>query len=1030
MKYSAMFTRKDTGLFLASGAMVLGGYLCMGFDPVPNGFGVLTLTIAPLLLLVGFFLPIVGIAGTDHFKASFRLSAFRDEWQKHIVGFGVLVIALITYTLTLEPTASLWDCSETIASAYKLQVPHTPGTPLTLLIGRAFTMLALGDKQNVAWCMNFMSAFFSALSVLLVYHIIVVFAGNILRTQRNDNSKTNFFSISAGVCGSLCLTFSDTFWFSAVEAETYGIACFFLLLIIWLVIKGKDLVEPLRSRYLVLIAYITALAYCIHPMCVLVVPILPFLWYVNTRTLSFKILVLSVLAGLFIVFAINKFVAIGLFGLAFKFDLFFVNSLSLPFYSGAIFLALLIVAIFFWLITKFSKHQVYAWSIAFLLLGFLPYLMLFIRSNHNPPIDETNPENLAMIKAYMNRESYPTSPLLVGPYFDAQINEVVNTGKAYYKTDREYKLAGNLIDYSYDEKRTTFLPRMYSREDDHIAAYRQWTGLKANEQPTFSDNLYFMFTCQLGHMYMRYFLWNVTGREGDVQGSSWLTPWERLAGEHDSKARNQYWMIPLVLGLLGAFIQFNSDKKNFFGNLIFFLLTGLILAVYLNSPPVEPRERDYIYVGSYIAFFIWTGLGLLIFRQSFIPEKVQRVLLIVIAIVLPSWMLYQNADDHDRSGRTFQMDYARQVLNSCAPNAIMFTGGDNDTFPYWYLQEVEGLRTDVRVVVLSYFNSDWYINQLRNQYYDSKPFNLALSSEQYRQHGLNDILYVQKLTDHAIDFTRFLKLVNEGGKIPTMQASNGDAYNVMPSDQLRIPVAVNPSSGSTSVAFAEPSELKVSITDNVIYKNALAVLDVITSNAAERPIYFNYTSLNTLGLDLSHYVVDEGLLYRLTGEESSGETPPVDTEAAYKTLVANADYSNLKRKDVFFNHEDFVLRMITPLKQNLNSLAATYLEKGDTTRAREVITYSADNLFQPHLKTTYVDIYTADILRATGDGEKAKHISKRYFNENFPTLTAKVSEHEQPSRAEVYFITQAARLLAEMGEVEYAGRLDSVLPGK
>jgi hypothetical protein len=291
---------------------------------------------------------------------------------------------------------------------------------------------------------------------------------------------------------------------------------------------------------------------------------------------------------------------------------------------------------------------------------------------------------------------------------------------------------------------------------------------------------------------------------------------------------------------------------------------------------------------------------------------------------------------------------------------------------------------------------------------------------------LNDILYVQKLTDNPIDFSKFLQLVNEGGKIPTMQASNGDAYNVMPSKELRIPV--RPSSNVHNAAFTKPSELKVAITDNVIYKNALAVLDVIVSNAAERPIYFNYTSLNTLGLDLSHHVIDEGLLYRLTENENSSETPPVDIDAAYNTLVTNGNYSNLKRKDIFFNHEDFVLRMITPLKQNLNSLAATYLEKGDTTRAKEVMAYSVDNLFQPHLKTTYVDIYSADILRAAGDEQKAKFISRRYFDENFPTVSRKVNEHQQPSRAEVYFLTQAARLLAEMGEVEYVEMLDSVLP--
>jgi hypothetical protein len=395
------------------------GFSAMAFDQVDNGFGALTLWVAPPLLLAAFILPLPGLIGLENFVNQLRLKELRVNTHKYIPGFLAFAISFTTYLLTLEPTASLWDCSEFIASAYKLQVPHSPGTPLSLLVGRLFTILSFGDPTRVAWSLNVMSAFFSALTILIVYHIIYFFG------ERVYSGKLRKIHLAlASSCGSLCLAFSDTFWFSAVEAETYGIACFFLLLIIWLILKGNEQSEPLRSRYVVLIFYVAGLSYCIHPMCLLSLPVLPFVWYFNNRKLTSLAVLVASSAGLLTVLLINRLVAVGLFELAFSFDLFFVNSIKLPFYSGAIFLLASLAAAFYWVLHKFSWHRVITWSAIFLLAGFVPYLMLFIRSNHNPPIDENNPENLSMIKAYMNRESYPTSPLLYGPYFDAQIESV------------------------------------------------------------------------------------------------------------------------------------------------------------------------------------------------------------------------------------------------------------------------------------------------------------------------------------------------------------------------------------------------------------------------------------------------------------------------------------------------------------------------------------------------------------------------------------------------------------------------------
>ena len=329
---------------------------------------------------------------------------------------------------------------------------------------------------------------------------------------------------------------------------------------------------------------------------------------------------------------------------------------------------------------------------------------------------------------------------------------------------------------------------MYSNDENHIAAYRQWTDLKENDRPDFFNNLEFMFRFQLGEMYFRYFLFNFAGRESDVQYSTWLRPWDSLEGAVPEKSRNQYWMIPLILGLVGSCFQYYKNKKDFFAIAIFFFVTGAVLAFYLNSPPTEPRERDYIYVGSFIAYCVWIGLGVTAIGNLGAKNKKLLFALSLISLAVPAWMAWQNFDDHNRSGRTFQIDNARNLLQSCAPNSILFTGGDNDTFPLWYLQEVEGFRTDVRVMVLSYMNTDWYINQLRRPYYKSQAFKLSLSKKDYVQYGPNDVLYVHESIKEGIDAKKYLQLLHENHPALTMHSSNGEPYSILPSRVLKLPV--------------------------------------------------------------------------------------------------------------------------------------------------------------------------------------------------------------------------------------------------
>jgi hypothetical protein len=1019
------FTKKDFSYFIAGFLLVAAGLTLMAIDHAPGGFGIMTLWIAPPVMVTGFILPVIGLSGR-----AVTIARIFQYQAKDIFGVFVFAVSFGVYLLTLEPTASLWDCSEFIAAAYKLQVPHTPGTPLALLLGRLFTMLSFGDTSKVAWTLNMMSGLFSALTVTLVYHLIYHFAQKIVHHHRN----TTAILIASSVTGSLTLAFSDTFWFSAVEAETYGAACFFLILLVLMIVKGREKLEPERSRWLVLIFYVAGLSYSIHPMCVLSLALIPFTWYVTARQLTLKNLTLCVLSGLGIVFALNKFIAIGLFEAAFSFDLFFVNELQMPFYTGAVILALLMLSAFGWGLRSFAKARVYTWSLIFLIVGFLPYLMLFVRSNQDPPIDETNPENLAMIKAYMNRESYPSSPLLYGPYFDAKVESVSVRKQIYYKSDDRYEKAGGMHEYHYGKSRNTFFPRIYSNDANNIETYRAWTGLKPNEKPAFQDNVEFLVKYQLGHMYLRYLMFNFVGRESDVQNSTWLRPWDQrtLAGQelHLVRARNQYWMVPLLLGLAGGFFQFNNDRKRFIQLAIFFLITGLVLALYLNSPPNEPRERDYIYVGSYIAFAIWIGLGILSLFRLVSRFAAGSVAVTCIAFALPLWMLYENFDDHNRAQRTFQIDNARNTLNSCAPNSILFTGGDNDTFPMWYLQDVEGFRTDVRVMVLSYFNTDWYINQLRRKYYNSEPFKLTLTEDAYRQYGPNDVLYLDERIRAPINAEQFLKLINAEHSSLQMVSSTGDPYNILPSRTLNIRVNktefIDDHFVKTHLSKDDPSGINLEVSEAYLQKNALAIIDLVVSNHWQRPVYFNFSSMNGLGLDVQPYLVQEGLVYRFVPLTNNEKNIPVDTQRAYDNLVTNADYANLANTHVHFNYEDYHARMIVPLRQSFNSLAVALLYEGDTDKCRAVLEHAIKHLYPKHLQPSYTNLQAAELLMNLDQKDDAEMLAVMLFEFYFPSVKSRLERRLSADDLELYLLENAAALLQRLGKNQYQLKLDSL----
>ena len=962
----------------------------MAIDPVPNGFGPLSQTFGPLLLISGIILPIFGLITTH---PSFLV-------KNYVQLFGFIIstgISFSMYIISLEPTASLWDCSETIAAAYKLQIPHTPGTPLTLLIGRIFSMLSFGDVSKVAWFINLMSSVFSALAVGFTFLLIWYFGKSLIQ------SKWVLFFGSLG--GAFCMAFSDSFWFSAVEAETYGISIFCMVFMIWLSTQGKNLEKSEKRNLILLHAYLFGLSYCIHPMCILVIPVCVLIWRFNEGYTDWKQIIISFGVGIISILFISKIIAVDIFEWAFKLDLFLVNTWSLPFYSGVFTLILLLSVFFGFIWIRYQKSRLLLFSTLLLLTGFSPYLMLFVRSSQLPPINEFTPNNLAKIKPYMNRESYPGRPLLYGPYFDAKIDKVSTKASAYIIDDNQYKAIGEVLDYQYEKNRSTIFPRIYSNKQSHINTYQKWTGLREGEIPKFSNNLSFMFRYQIGHMYVRYLMWNFAGRESDHQHAGWLTPWEptlERTSLHYNKANNQYFMIPLLLGLLGIVLQFKRDPKGFISNLSFFLITGLLLVIYLNATPNEPRERDYIYVGSYVAFSIWVGLGIMKVASLISHQQLSKILAAILLIV-PIWIFYQNLDDHDRSDRTFQMDHAKNVLSQCEPGGILFTGGDNDTFPLWYLQEVEGFRTDVRVIVLSYFNSDWYINQLSRQYYNSPPLKLSLKINN-SQYGPYDPLYVQETIQTPISFGKYLNALKSKNPRLMIQSTAGSNYYYLPSRQLDL---------STT-----KGALNVKVNGSYLPKSELAILDIIYSNDWDRSIYFNFTSINSLSIDLNPYMSQEGLVYKLTPNNNGSGNIEMDLDKSYENLITNVNYTNLSNPDVYFNYEDYEARMINPIKFNINSMINNYLNEGEKNKAIEISTYALEHLYFDHARPSYAEIQLAKLLIAFGNEYESNRLLFRTFEYYYHSIVYQMQLGKNPTRNDLIVLQEAIRIIKDPDKIK------------
>ncbi len=703
-----------------------------------------------------------------------------------IVGWLVFAIAAFTYLSTIEPTASLWDCGEFIATAYKLEVGHPPGAPLFMMLQKVFSLLAGNDVTKVAKMMNAFSALASAFTILFLFWSITHIARRILLKISGNENLTQGQAIAvlaSGVVGALAYTWSDTFWFSAVEAEVYALSSLFTALVFWLALKWEEHADEKHAdKWLLLIAYLMGLSIGVHLLNLLVIPAIGLIIYFRKFNPTVKGTIITLLISLvalgFIQYGIiQKTVALGA-----KFDLLFVNSFGLPFNSGFIFYLVLLFGLLIYAAYSTYKKGKYLWfnsliAVILILFGYFSYAMIPIRSAANPPIDENDPEDPFAMVSYLNREQYGDRPLVYGQYYDAKVVDRQDRytyirGKDKDGKEKYIKIKRTNPKYIFDPKRSTFFPRMYSSQPDHIQAYKEWGGVKEGQEPNFINNMKFFFNYQLGWMYFRYFMWNFAGKQNDIQGhgdalhGNWISGIKPLdaarLGPQDNipsvyknlRSRNKYYLLPLILGLIGLIYSYSRDQRYFWVILMFFFMTGIAIVLYLNQTPYQPRERDYAYAGSFYAFAIWIGLGVLGLYEAMAKalknETVRAIVVGLVALLIPIEMAAENWNDHDRSHRYHARDFAYDYLNSCAPNAILFTFGDNDTFPLWYLQEVEGVRTDVRVVNLSLLSTDWYIKQMSRRAYESAPVKFSLPISKYVE-GQRDWVPVYKANQYLFD---------------------------------------------------------------------------------------------------------------------------------------------------------------------------------------------------------------------------------------------------------------------------------------
>lgn len=947
-------------------------------------------------------------------------------------GWLVFIIALSTYYLTMEPTNSWWDCGEYIATSYKLQVGHPPGAPLFLLLANLFSQFAFGDVTKVAFMINFMSVLCSSLTILFLFWTIQRIAKKII------TKDSNLIATLSAIIGSLAYTFSDSFWFSAVEGEVYAMSSLFTAVVFWAIIRweGEVNTNPKADKWLVFIAYLIGLSIGVHMLSLLVIPAIVLIYYFKKFQFSTRSFIIANIAAVLLLGFIYNIIIPQFVNFAGKFEIFFVNNLSLPFNSGTIFFFLITVVIIITALgisKKYDYHKINTCVLAFtfLLIGYMSFFTLIIRSNANTPIDENNPEDAVSLLSYLNREQYGFSPLLSGQYFNTEVieyedgnpvyvpkyditeirhrfshakkrefsNEEIkkydkdsngtiskeelteekNLG-LYYKDDISnfvnhvddtdsliYRFKDRYVvsDHRkssipvYDKNQSGFFPRMWSRDERHISAYKEWGNLKSTKRkPKFGENLKFLISYQIKHMYFRYFMWNFVGKQNDKQGHGELNNGNWISGinlidsarlgpqkslpDHlkNNPGRNKFYFLPLLLGIIGLLFHYQKNPKDTWSILLLFFFTGLAIVIELNQTPFQPRERDYAYVGSFYAFCIWIGLGTIAVYEFFTKfNKQLSALISILLIAIPALMAAEGWDDHDRSNRYTAREFAKNYLKSCEENAILFTMGDNDTFPLWYVQEVEGFRTDVRIVNLSLLNTDWYIDQMKRQAYDGEAVPFSLNRNEYKQ-GTRDVaIYMDRgASERRLELSDFNKWIRSDRS--ETKINIGKDYDFYYTKKIRVPV--NKRNITQHADDSILDYIDIDLKTNQLEKKDIMILDLLEQNDWKRPVYFAITigSSGRSFLYLNNYFRLDGMVYKLMpidySVKESEEIGGVDTDVLYPIMMEKYKWGNLNG-DIYLDETN--IRMTMNFRNNFSRLAEELIKEKKYQKAKVVLDY-------------------------------------------------------------------------------------------
>ncbi|WP_440068402.1 protein O-mannosyl-transferase family [Tenacibaculum discolor] len=915
------------------------------------------------------------------------MTEFNYKKWNIILGWVSFAVALITYTLTLEPTVSSWDCGEYIATAVNLEVGHPPGAPLFQMLGAFFAMFT-SDPSQLAKMVNFMSGLASAFTILFMFWTIT----NLARKMAFKNGKLGnneaIAVLGSGLVGALAYTFSDSFWFSAVEGEVYAMSSFLMALLFWLGLRWEsELNTPRGNKWLVLISFVVGLSFGVHILSLLVIPSIVLVYFFKTyKNITVKTTAIATLVAILVLAFVFKF----LFPFTLKFfsaaELFFINQVGLPYNSGTIIAGFILIGLFFYGLKYTRKKSMVTantliLSVLFIMIGFSSWLMLPIRANADTIINENNPSSARELLAYYNREQYGDANVFYDNYYSVAYDREQDADTPYKDDKPKYeKIDGKYVIVNkyknvlpnYSSKHKGFIPRMVNPASEQ--QYKSIAGIPARSKrrPTFLENIKFMVDFQFGYMYGRYFMWNFVGRQNDIQGhldvenGNWLSGIDfideaRLGSQQklpddvkNNKGRNTYFFLPFILGLIGLLYQLNRDKKNFYVLTLFFLFTGLAIIFYTNPKPFEPRERDYAVVGSFYVFAIWIGFGVLALYDYFKKYASKKVVAIAVSVIsllaVPTLMGFQNWDDHDRADRYLAQLNAQTYLESCDPNAIIFTIGDNDTFPLWYMQQVEGVRRDIKIVNTSLFQTDWYIDQMKKKTYDAEPIPSQLTHDQYK-YGTLDMAYyypIPKLKDSILSIKDFMRWIASDNDATYLDAGDGAKEKFYPTNRIRIPVNKENTLKTGLVAQKDADKMvdyiDITVDDRGLSKARLLMLDILNNFDWKRPIYFTGgANADEEYIWLKDYLQLDGMAYKLVPIKTSNkgrtifDMGRIDPEKMYDN-VKKWDWKTINNGEIYLDEQS--KRNAISLRNNLIRLSEEFLQKGDSVKAKDVLDLS------------------------------------------------------------------------------------------